>query len=341
MSSGPLDRYWRVLGRTERARYLESKESTVNVSIEAGDEELMRAHDEALEGAQWRGRGPALLEVKIELARRAMMRCVLCERRCYANRASGEAGHCGVLDARVSSEFIHMGEEPELVPSYTIFFSGCTFDCVYCQNSDISTRPRAGAEISPGRLAKMISARARSYTTPGSLTHDASGAANVNWVGGDPTSNIRYILETMNKCDANLPQVWNSNMYLTCHAMNLLRGVIDVYLTDFKYGNDECAKRLSEVDDYTRIVKRNHLLARDDAEMIVRHLVLPNHVECCTRPILGWIADNLEDVKVNVMGQYRPCHHAMNHEDISRPLRPSEYESALRIARDLELDMTL
>lgn len=260
---------------------------------------------------------------------------------CGANRASGQPGHCGVLDPRISSEFIHMGEEPELVPSYTIFFAGCTFDCVYCQNHDISTNPRSGVAIPPDKLSRMIEAMAASSAPVARPMHGANRAANVNWVGGDPTSNVHYILQTMNECEANLPQVWNSNMYLTEMTMNLLKGVVDVYLTDFKYGNDACAKRLSKVDDYTNVVQRNHLLAKTDAEMIVRHLVLPNHIECCTRPVLSWIAENLEGVKVNVMGQYRPCHDAMEYEDISRALKPSEYKSALEIAQDLKLDLTL
>ena len=90
-------------------------------------------------------------------------------------------------------------------------------------------------------------------------------------------------------------------MYLSEESMALLEGVVDVYLTDFKYGNDACASRLSNAPDYLRIVARNHLLGRAHAEMMIRHLVLPGHVECCTRPVLTWIASTLKEVKVNVM----------------------------------------
>lgn len=341
MDEGALHRYWRVLEDAERARYLESKGIAVNTALDSSDEELIRAHYEALKGPTPGADGPSLLEVKTEIARRGLSSCEFCERKCRVDRASGETGHCRVLDARISSEFIHMGEEPELVPSYTIFFAGCTFDCVYCQNSDISTNPSAGVTITPIKLARMIDAQARCSPMGRPSIHGASRVRNVNWVGGDPTSNIHYVLQTISECEANLPQVWNSNMYLTEHAMSLLKGVIDVYLTDFKYGNDACAERLSNVKGYTGIVRRNHLLARDDAEVIVRHLVLPNHVECCTRSVLTWIADNLEDVKVNVMGQYRPCHMAGDHYELSRSLEPSEYKRALKMADDLGLDLTL
>ncbi len=308
--------------------------------MDSSDEYLLSAQSEAfLRGSAPTGK-MTLLDLKIELARRILTDCVLCERRCGANRLAGERGHCGVLEPRISSEFVHMGEEPELVPSYTVFFAGCTFDCVYCQNYDISTNPESGIWIPSRKLAEMIESMAGFSAPSVRQMRGTSRIANVNWVGGDPTSNIHFILQTMMECHANIPQVWNSNMYLSETAMGLLKGVVDVYLTDFKYGNDGCAKRLSNVGDYTSVIRRNHLLACEDAEMIIRHLVLPNHIECCTRPILTWIADNLSDVKVNVMGQFRPCFHAAQHDDLTRALRPDEYESALSIAKELRLDLT-
>lgn len=279
----------------------------------------------------------ALLDLKRELAHRMLQRCELCERRCRADRASGVIGHCGVTAARISSEFLHMGEEPDLVPSYTIFFSGCTFNCVFCQNWDISTKPGSGQEVDPDVLARMIEERGRSKT-PG--THALGQyARNVNWVGGDPTSNLPFILDVLGNCNANLPQIWNSNMYLTEESMQLLDGIIDVYLTDFKYGNDNCAFRLSNARDYMRVVTRNHRLARDQAEVIVRHLVLPNHYECCTKPVLEWISENLRDVKINVMSQYRPEHRAPEFQDIARPLRISEFRAAIDLAEKLGLEL--
>ena len=116
----------------------------------------------------------------------------------------------------------------------------------------------------------------------------------------------------------NILQVWNSNMYCSEETMKLLQGIIDVYLTDFKYGNDTCAKRLSKVDNYFRIIKRNHKIAYKQGELIIRHLVLPNHIKCCSEPIFQWINRNIPDVAVNVMAQYRPEYHAYEHKEISR-----------------------
>jgi len=290
MGLEPLDRYYKILSSQEKARYLMAGE----------------------------------LDEKIQSAKEIFRKCCFCERRCHINREIGEKGYCGVSEARISSEFIHIGEESPLVPSHTIFFSGCSFHCVYCQNYDISYYPGRGIHYKPDKLAQLIKNKT---------------ARNVNWVGGEPTSSILYILEVLNHLDKNTPQIFNSNMYLTEESMNLLDGVIDVYLTDFKYGNDRCASRLSDVREYMRITERNHLIARKQAEMIIRHLVLPGHIECCTKPLLDWIKHNLTNVYVNVMGQYRPMYRANEYEEIRRPLQASEFNEAISYARNLGLTL--
>ncbi|MFH1788916.1 MAG: radical SAM protein [Candidatus Altiarchaeota archaeon] len=250
--------------------------------------------------------------------------CRLCERRCGVDRIRGVRGFCGVLEHRVSSEFLHFGEEPELVPSYTVFFAGCTFSCVFCQNWNISQNPGRGVKVSSEEMAGMI---------------EGVSARNVNWVGGDPTPNLPFIIDVLAHLKKNIPQVWNSNMYVTEESMALLDGLMDVYLTDFKYGCDECALRYSLAPDYWRIVTRNHLEARRQAEVIIRHLVMPGHVECCTKPILTWIADNLENVRVNIMDQYRPEYQALDFPEINRRIDTNEYREAREFAEKLGLNL--
>jgi len=339
MPNHALSSYYRILDGEDTAKYLMTKKHLVAVDLTDAELELWTKHDSALLGEGQSAEGISCLDLKAELAKRMLTKCRLCERRCGANRSAGEKGHCGVVEPRISSEFIHLGEEPDLVPSYTIFFSGCTFECVFCQNWDISTRPTSGIQLRPDTVARMIEEKGGSRSHKGERMMAAHSARNVNWVGGDPTSNLPFILEVLRDCGANIPQVWNSNMYLAEESMKLLDGVIDVYLTDFKYGNDKCALRLSNVPDYVRIVGRNHLLARRQAEMIIRHLVLPGHVECCSRPVLNWIAENMGSVKVNVMAQYRPAHRAKEFKEIDRPLGLSEYEKAVGIADNLGLDL--
>lgn len=342
MASKALAHYYKILEGDENARYLLTKRQKINVDLNEREDVLWKAHDVALQEAspkRTHDEFDSLLDLKIRLATRMLTRCTLCERRCEVNRREGKKGHCEVLDARISSDFIHTGEEPDLTPSYTIFFAGCTFDCVFCQNWDISTRPEAGSIIEPDDLAHRIERQAPRSGLPKGLGTMLGRARNVNWVGGDPTSNLPYMLTVLGECTADIPQVWNSNMYLTEESMRLLDGVIDVYLSDFKYGNDKCAMRLSNAPDYMRIVTRNHLMARKNAEMIIRHLVLPGHVECCTLPALTWISENLKNVKVNVMSQYRPEHRAKEFPEIARHLTEEEYDRSLRIAEGLGLDL--
>ena len=266
----------------------------------------------------------SLLDVKRELARRVLSDCRFCDRRCGADRSGGETGWCGVgARARVSSDFLHMGEEPELVPSHTIFFSGCTFACAYCQNWDIAMHASSGRQADATELA-------------GSLRDGIlQGSRNVNFVGGDPDPDLPVILDTLaalGEDGAFLPMVWNSNTYASVETMAILDGVADVHLADFRYGNDECARELSEVDGYTGVVERNLGRAFEDAEVMIRHLVLPGHLECCTRPIMEWTARNLPGVYFNLMFQYRPEYRAGLFPGMNRRLTQEERSLATEIA---------
>ncbi|MFH1722579.1 MAG: radical SAM protein [Candidatus Altiarchaeota archaeon] len=266
------------------------------------------------------------LKKKVEEAKEIRKSCHFCERRCKIDRSRGKEGFCRVLEPRVSSEFLHVGEEPELVPSYTLFFSGCTFKCCFCQNWDISQDPKRGVYNKPETVAKMI--------------EDIKGI-NVNWVGGDPAPNLDFILEVLTQLNRSIPQIWNSNMYLTKESMDLLGGVIDLYLTDFKYGPKDCATRLSDAPNYWKVITRNHLLAeKQGADLIIRHLVLPGHFECCTKPILDWISKNLSHPRVNVMSQYHPDYKSMQIIGLDQKLSKEEYRQAKNYAEELGLSLT-
>jgi putative pyruvate formate lyase activating enzyme len=320
-----LSKYHEILEEQGTAQYLNCKYIPVSFEQPQSTDELWYIHDDALQLMKVQNTTPkqSLLDLKIELSDRLFQACCFCEHKCRVNREK-TAGKCGVQESHIASEFLHYGEETVLVPSYTIFFSGCTFNCVFCQNWDISQNP-CGVAIEPKALVTTIKQRKK------------QGARNVNWVGGDPTSNLLYILKVLKKLDSNIPQVWNSNMYCSEETMKLLHGVMDIYLTDFKYGNDSCAKRLSKVDGYTAVVKRNHILAYQQGEVIVRHLVLPNHGTCCSRPILEWIQKNTLEVAVNVMGQYRPEYHADEYKEIACPVPREEYLRVKEYAETLGL----
>jgi len=269
------------------------------------------------------------LDVKVAIAYKLMSPCRLCERSCGALRLEGKPGVCLVdKEAIVHSYFHHMGEEAPLVPSGTIFYGGCNFKCVFCQNYDISqVRAREGERLSPQELAAIQAYLRR------------RGARNINHVGGDPTPHLPFILDSLRYLDVNVPQLWNSNMYMSVESMTLLEDVIDIWLPDLKYGNNNCAWRLSKVRNYWEVATRNIKRAHESGDIIIRHLVMPNHVECCTRPVLEWIAKNTPRALVNIMDQYRPEHLVARYpkmfSDIARRPTRSEILEAYKIAEEL------
>ena len=155
MTSKALSNYFKILKRERNANYLETKKLEIDFDLNDEEEKLWEIHDNVV-GEKKEIPFLSLFDLKLELAKRMLERCGFCERRCWINRVKDQKGYCGILKSKIASEFIHMGEEPELVPSYTIFFSGCTFNCVFCQNWDISQYPEAGIYIEPGTLAKLI-----------------------------------------------------------------------------------------------------------------------------------------------------------------------------------------
>jgi len=302
-------------------------------------DELWKTHDILLEGymdaqrsIDSSGRRPKPAEkswydLKVLLGHRLMKECSFCERRCGVNRLRGERGYCKVgRNFSLYSAFPHMGEEPELVPSGTVFTGGCTIRCIHCQNWDISQWESSGASVTPELMAVQVKALAE------------KGCRNLNMVGGDPTPVTWQWLETFRRVDMNIATIWNSNSYYSEEVSRLLAGFIDVYLLDFKYGNDDCAAAISDAPGYWGACTRNHLMAHEYGELIIRVLVLPGHNECCTRPILQWIHDNLGTwTRVNLMFQYRPEWRARERPELSRRLTSEEVEEAREIAADIGL----
>jgi putative pyruvate formate lyase activating enzyme len=332
-----MDRYFNIL-KGAPSRHILLKSIGVAPDFRSLDDKgLWRLHDEKI--AEYReldrhyadykvfpGRkSPSLLDVKAELAARIMERCYFCEIRCGANRYK-HPGACGVdASSHYYSEFLHFGEEPELVPSHAIFFEGCTFACAYCQNWTIATEIR-GNIVDPKEMARLIETRHK------------EGGRNVNFVGGDPTPHLHTILEIIKHINSNIPTVWNSNMYITPESMKLLEGTVDVFLGDFRYGDDEHASRYSSGANYWAVTTRAFLEAKAQADVLVRQLVLPGHIECCTKPIVEWCAQNLgKNVRFNLMFQYYPEYRASMFPEIDRMLTGAEIRRAMEIVKEAGL----
>ena len=331
-----LPRYVDIVKGKKYPKFLLAQSMLTEFSRRAETEELWNINDQQLEAFQDyqdsikkkpKKVEHSFLDLKILLAHSIMQNCVFCTRRCGADRLHGDRGYCGAgRNFSLFSAFPHMGEEPELVPSGTIFTGGCSIKCIHCQNWDISQWQSSGTSLTPEMMALQVSELAE------------KGCRNINMVGGDPTPYVWHWLEAMNHIKQPIATVWNSNSYYSLETARLLAGFIDLYLLDFKYGNNRCASEISDAPGYWEAATRNHLWANEHGELIIRVLVLPEHNECCTKPILQWIHDNLGAMtRVNLMFQYRPEWRAKERPELRRRLSQDEVAEAKRIAEEIGL----
>lgn len=275
------------------------------------------------------GAAPSLtqsLAARAEQARTHLDDCQLCPHRCGAARASGR-GVCRV-DTRtfIASEMLHLGEEEAIRPAHAVFFSGCTATCTFCTAARFAFRPQYGVEATPGQLAAAVRRR------------KAQGARTLEFVGGDPLPHLPFVLETLALLgDEAPPVVWNSNFYHTPEALALLDGVIALYLPDLKFGNDRCGVELGGMPDYWAVVTGAIAWAAARSRVMVRHLLMPGHFDCCTEPALRWLADAVPQTTVSLLTQYFPPAHARG--PLAAQLSNAEIEQAQALAQRLNLTL--
>ena len=265
------------------------------------------------------------IQDRIEICREVMRECSLCPRRCGVDRIAGEKGYCG-LDSglRLFREMVHNGEEEGLNPSHQIYFAGCNLRCEHCSLFEWNEQPDAADVVDVDWLAERIAQR------------QAEGAKTVNLLGGEPAVSVYGILELLGRIDAASRVVWNSNMYYSRVVGDLLSGLVNVFLADLKCGSDCCGDMLG-ADDYTETARKRILDEVGRADVIVRHLVLPGHFECCVEPTLNWIADKAGSVRVSIRGDYVPPV-----ETVAAPkgyLEKKEYDRAIILAKELNLNL--
>ncbi len=276
------------------------------------------------------------LERRVERGLRALESCEVCPRNCRVNRFADKFAVCKTgRFAVVGSYFAHFGEEDCLrgwKGSGTIFFSGCNLRCVFCQNFDISWQLR-GAPAPPERLAQMM------------IELQEMGCHNINFV--TPEHVVPQIIEALPyavKAGLRLPIVYNTSAYDSLESLELLDGIVDIYMPDFKYWDSEMARKYSKAPDYPEVCRRTiKEMYRQVGDLVlgeqglakrgllIRHLVMPEGI-AGTREVMRWIARELSThTYVNVMAQYYPAGKVSPGEypEINRRLKPSEYEQAL------------
>ncbi|HEY75663.1 MAG TPA: radical SAM protein [Thermoflexia bacterium] len=266
-----------------------------------------------------------------------MHHCDLCGRKCGVDRYTTHGACKTGTQAVVASYGPHFGEEDPLRGyrgSGTIFFSWCNLNCQFCQNYDISQLGH-GEEVEPEELAAMM------------LSLQAQGCHNINLVS--PSHVVAPILAAVliaAEAGLRLPLVYNTGGYDSMEALQLLDGVVDIYMPDMKYADEEIAHRYSRVRDYPAVnqaaVKEMHRQVGDlvlDEQgialrgLLVRHLVLPGGL-AGTPEIARFLAEEVSpDTYINIMDQYRPCYRARQHPPLDRPITAEEYAEAVEAAR--------
>jgi len=278
------------------------------------------------------------LAERARLADERLAACDLCARYCRIDRHATMRGAICRTGARaiVASHGPHHGEEAPLSGrrgSGTIFFGWCNLRCVFCQNWEISQRP-AGGEVTAGQLAAIM------------LELQALGCHNVNLVS--PSHVVAQVIAAVTIAAAaglRLPLVYNTGGYDSPEALALLDGIVDIYMPDMKYGDDQAARRCSTCRDYVAVnraaVREMHRQVGDLAcdedgiarrGLLVRHLVLPGGL-AGTAAVVEFLAREIStDTYLNLMAQYHPAYRAREQPELARRPTSDEYDEALALA---------
>jgi len=277
------------------------------------------------------------LSDKVREAEEILRECTLCPRECKVDRTAGEKGFCKTGDKPfISSYSPHFGEEKPLVGrsgSGTIFMGNCNLGCIFCQNYSIS-HLEEGIVMSFEKLADIM------------LSLQNEGCHNINFV--TPTHEMPMLLRSLliaSEKGLRLPIVYNCGGYESLHAIQLLEGVVDIYMPDFKYADPARAKKYSGAENYPEVaraaLKEMHRQVGDlliDKRgiamrgLLVRHLVLPEGI-AGTAKIVKFIAEEIsKNTYINIMDQYHPCYKAFDHPPLNRRITAKEYAEALNMA---------
>ena len=271
-----------------------------------------------------------------------LQQCKICPHNCNVNRLNGKIGRCKCTDKiKIALASVHNYEEPcisGINGSGTIFFSNCNMNCIYCQNYEISQLGK-GKEISIKELADIF------------INQQEKGVNNINLV--TPTMYAFQIIEAIKLAKKNgliIPIIYNTNGYEKIETLKALQGYIDVYLPDLKYYSNKLSIKYSKVNNYfsvaTEAIKEMYRQVgtpkfNEDGIMqrgiIIRHLVLPNHIQN-SKNILKWIKENMpQDVYVSIMAQYFPTYKAKEDELLNRKLTKKEYKEIEKFLYTLDL----
>jgi putative pyruvate formate lyase activating enzyme len=270
---------------------------------------------------------PQMAAARLEQAFSDLAACEICQHRCAVNRMDGPAGRCGAgAEPHVFSAQVEVGDELEVIPAYAVALAGCNMRCAFCITGDESWHPQRGRWYHATAIAGRASAAIESRRAESLLV-----------LGGEPTIHLPWLLELVAAMPENARLVLKTNGLSTAPARAILAGLFDVWIVDFKFGNDACAQTLSRTPGYTSAVCETLRWAARDTDLIIRHLLMPGHVDCCWKPVAEWISSHLPTAKVSLRSGYWPSWRASDHVPLNRPLASAELSAAMETARFFNL----
>ena len=280
-----------------------------------------------------------------------MKNCTLCPRNCHADRLTGKTGYCGqTAEIRAARAALHFWEEPCIsgtAGSGTVFFSGCVLRCIFCQNANIA-QGKAGKEISSERLTEIF------------LELQEKKANNINLV--TPTQFVPQIADALYRAKdqgLTIPVVYNTGSYEKVETLQMMDGLVDIYLPDLKYVSAELGKKYSGAADYfevasaaiaemVRQVGKPVFVEKEDLKqentplmkrgVIVRHLVIPGNISD-SKTVIRYLCETYgDDIFISIMSQYTPLREFPEHPELNRRLKPREYDKIVDFALDLGVE---
>ena len=276
-----------------------------------------------LRNARLRG---VLAARRAEMARASLANCHLCAHHCGVNRLAGAAGKCRAgADARVFSAQVEVSDELSLAPTFAVAFGGCDLRCGFCITGRESWNAKSGEAIDFAGLAESATQAL------------AAGARSIMLLGGEPTIFLPDALMLVARLPESATLVWKTNAHGSRSARSWLEGIFDVWVADFKFGNDACATRLAGVENYLAVVHENLAWAAREQRVILRHLLMPGHVECCWRPIAEWVARTMPHVEVSLRDGFWPAWQSRRFAELTGPCGAAEVSRARAIAADCSL----
>lgn len=273
-----------------------------------------------------------------------MTDCTLCPRQCHANRAAGQTGFCNqTAEINAARAALHFWEEPCISGSQgsgAVFFSGCSLQCVFCQNHNIATG-KTGKIISIERLSEIF------------MELQAKGAANINLVtAGHFIPHICLALDRAKANGLSVPVVYNTSSYEETSSLRLLEGLIDIYLPDMKYFSTELSAKYSHAPNYfskasaaiSEMLRQVGKPIFDTATgllkkgVIVRHLVLPGQAKD-SKKVLRYLHESYRnDIYVSIMNQYTPIKHVAAYPELNSRITDEEYNRILDFADKIGIE---